>query len=399
MESKQASIEFSNTWKSPKATHKDRIFYPKINYWRDQFPKGFDHGWEFMEAGESKTQHFPAGELVVPWSEKKVYSTFASRVKTHYDNDSPIVYSAGRHYSRGLLFGLGFISTDRNFFRVISYQDRKLVLDLNHPLAKYDLKLTGKIVETLGNRDERGGQCTDIAEAMTSEGIGMQAALEKIPTEFYQDHPFSRKNESTDVEFYEPDRFVHHVDRVASENISKIYQTDIRQGMKVLDLMSSWVSHIPDTAKDIEITGIGLNQAEMDKNSLLANRLVHDLNQSPTLPLPDNYFDLAVCSLSVEYLTQPEQVFTEVARVLKPGASFIVTFSDRWYPEKVIRIWEMLNPFERMGLVLDYFESTKCFESLHTESLRGYFRPMDDDYIKVRSESDPIFAVKGKVKI
>ena len=113
------------------------------------------------------------------------------------------------------------------------------------------------------------------------------------------------------------------------------------------------------------------------------------------LPFAEAEFDAAVCTVSVEYLTRPLEVFQEVARVLKPGAPFVLTFSNRYFPPKVIRVWEDCHPFERMGLVLEYFQRAGGFTDLATFSLVGLPRPADDKYADRMAYSDPVYAVWG----
>ena len=139
-----------------------------------------------------------------------------------------------------------------------------------------------------------------------------------------------------------------------------------------------------------------MNADELSANPHLSSHVVHDLNGDPKLPFSDGSFDFIVCTVSVEYLSRPFQVFAEAARVLKPGGYFIVTFSDRWFPPKVIRLWTELHPFERMGLVLEYFRQSGRFSSLATESYRGWPRPPDDKYYPQLGFSDPVFAVWGR---
>lgn len=128
---------------------------------------------------------------------------------------------------------------------------------------------------------------------------------------------------------------------------------------------------------------------------MLTGSVVHDLNRDPLLPFPDAAFDAVVCTVSVEYLIRPHGVFAEVARVLDLGGRFIVTFSNRWFPPKAIRIWPELHEFERLGLVLEYFRHSGRFRQLETWSLKGLPRPPDDKYADRITESDPIYAVWG----
>jgi SAM-dependent methyltransferase len=169
----------------------------------------------------------------------------------------------------------------------------------------------------------------------------------------------------------------------------------LRKDMRVLDLMSSWQSHLSDDAAPLQLSGLGLNATELEKNPMLSDCVVHDLNQSPRLPYADASYDLVVCSVSVEYLVRPFEVFTEVARVLRPGGVFATVFSNRWFPTKAVRIWTELHEFERMGLVLEYFRKDRLFNNLHSYSVRGLARPTDDKYFGQTPYSDPVYAVWG----
>jgi len=117
-----------------------------------------------------------------------------------------------------------------------------------------------------------------------------------------------------------------------------------------------------------------------------------------TLPFESNTFDAVVNTASVEYLTDPLAVFSEVSRVLRPDGYFIVTFSNRWFPTKAITVWRELHEFERMGLVLEYFLRAGGFKDLQTYSIRGLPRPHDDKYFPELMFSDPVYAVWGRKK-
>jgi SAM-dependent methyltransferase len=138
-----------------------------------------------------------------------------------------------------------------------------------------------------------------------------------------------------------------------------------------------------------------MNAEELAANPVLRERRVQDLNQHPVLPFDDAAFDGAVCTVSVEYLVRPFEVFAEIRRVLKPGAPFVLSFSNRWFPPKVIQLWEQAHQFERPGIVLEYFLQSGGWTDLHSFSLVGLPRPPDDKYADRMAYSDPVHAVWG----
>ena len=133
---------------------------------------------------------------------------------------------------------------------------------------------------------------------------------------------FRRQDESSDVEFYELPRLVVHIDDEAIEAVGAYLGEVLPSGGVVLDLMSSWRSHLPDSYVRGEVVGLGMNIVELDENPQLHVRVVHDLNSDPMLPLETERFDAAVVTVSIQYITQPIEVFREVRRVLKPGGAF-----------------------------------------------------------------------------
>jgi SAM-dependent methyltransferase len=166
--------------------------------------------------------------------------------------------------------------------------------------------------------------------------------------------------------------------------------------MEILDLMSSWQSHLPENLRFKDVTGLGLNQNELKRNSRLNRHVIQDLNQNPVLPFESDTFDAVVCTVSVEYLVNPLAVFKEVSRVLRADGFFIVTFSNRWFPTKAIRIWKELHEFERLGMVLEFFIRSEGFKNLQTYSFRGLPRPRNDKYFPELRYSDPVYAIWGQ---
>ena len=280
-------------------------------------------------------------------------------------------------------------------FRCGDISDRHITVDFNHPLADLPLTVTASVHSVLGSGMEKGGGCMELGEALGT-GPGMQVRWRGRPTDFFSASPFERTDDTSDRIFYEKPRLVSHLDAKAREIISGIYDRHLQPGMRVLDLMSSWQSHISKNPDLARVTGLGMNSEELEANPRLTDFLVRDLNLEPTLPFDDQSFDAVICTASVEYLTQPFKVFEDVRRVLSPGGLFMITFSNRWFPPKSIRIWNDIHEFERMGLVLEYFHKDGGFRDLGTESVRGFPRPEDDKYYGEYFFADPVYCVYGK---
>lgn len=209
----------------------------------------------------------------------------------------------------------------------------------------------------------------------------------------YAPAAFSRLDEKDDALFYARDRFLDHLDAQALKTVEKIIgQLIIEQRPVVLDLMASWNSHLPDQVEPGRLTVLGLNRRELEGNRLATERVVHDLNSDPRIPFADNSFDVVLNTVSVDYLVHPFEVFREVERVLKPGGLFLVVFSDRSFPTKVVKIWREANPEERLFLVNDFFLAAG-FEPPGFFVSEGKPRPADDKYAAVKSVSDPVYAV------
>jgi SAM-dependent methyltransferase len=220
----------------------------------------------------------------------------------------------------------------------------------------------------------------------------MQGRWQGQPTDFFADDPFTRLDDD-DPGFYERARLVDHLDTTAIAEISALYGRLIRPRSRILDLMSSWHSHLPQASRPDAVVGLGMNAEELARNPILTERVVHDMNADPRLPFDDASFDAVICTVSVEYLTQPFAVFREMARVLAPAGIAVMTFSNRWFPTKVIRIWDQVHEFERPGLVLEYFRESGRFRDFNTWSLRGLPRPAEDKYAHRLDQSDPVHAV------
>lgn len=162
-----------------------------------------------------------------------------------------------------------------------------------------------------------------------------------------------KRDPRPDDVFYDSPRFVTHADDGFLERLTETYASVLADGDRVLDAMSSWISHLPDGEYD-HVVGHGLNEAELAANDALDEWFVRDLNRDPTLPLADGAFDAVLCALSVQYLQYPGDVFAAFARVLAPDGAVVVSFTDRMFPTKAVRAWRSAPMNERVELVEAY---------------------------------------------
>ncbi|HEY2222110.1 methyltransferase domain-containing protein [Actinomycetospora sp.] len=169
---------------------------------------------------------------------------------------------------------------------------------------------------------------------------------------------FDRADEGEDTVFYGPPRLVQHIDDAAIAAVSAYYD-EVGVAGDVLDLMSSWVSHLSTPPR--HLTALGMNAAELEANTWAHERVIHDLNADPHLPFADAAFDAAVCTVSVDYLTSPVAVFREVGRVLRPGGRFALTFSNRCFPTKAVRGWLATDDAGHQEIVAAYFRASGVF--------------------------------------
>jgi SAM-dependent methyltransferase len=394
-----ANVKFEMQWKSSCAIHTEIYEAHGLNMWRDCMPETLLKELAGKSEGETITTHFEPGVITSGYDPRKTFAVKHNQFNKHFVPDKTIEPRIGRFYPKGLLKGIAGVFP-QNFqpFRLVGVQNGQLDVDFNHPLAKAAIKLRTSIKKIGTRTAERGGRCHDWSGIFT-KGPGMQARWGKRPTDFFSDRPFHRKDNHPDPIFYKAPRLVQHIDDTAIQVVRDLYGQLLKSGIQVLDLMSSWQTHMHSKLRFEKLTGLGLNREELDKNTILDDRVIHDLNVDLILPFESNKYDAVICSNSVEYLIHPEAVFNEISRVLRPGGLVIVTFSNRWFPSKVIRIWEELHEYERMGLVIEYFQTTGKFKDLETYSVRGLPRPSDDKYFPENRYSDSIYAVWGRKEL
>ena len=196
---------------------------------------------------------------------------------------------------------------------------------------------------------------------------------------------FDRLDPEEDEFFYEPARLVCHIDNGAVAALTEFYRITLPVGGVLLDLMSSWVSHLPPEIAYSEIIGHGMNAEELAANPRFSRWFVQNLNRDPILPLSDDSTDAAMICVSIQYLQRPVEVLREVSRVLRPGGPLVVGFSNRCFWTKAVAIWRALDDAGHAKLVEQYLRHAG-FVEIESHRLAEW----------VEDESDPMTAVVGR---
>jgi len=204
--------------------------------------------------------------------------------------------------------------------------------------------------------------------------------LPRVPEE-----AFRRTDETPDEEFYRTPRIVTHIDEPAIAAVTQLYREHFRAGGEILDLMSSWVSHLPPEVEYQRVVGLGMNEVELRRNERLDSYIVQNLNTDLRLPFGNGEVDGAGICVSIDYLTRPVEVLRETGRVLKAGAPLVVTFSNRCFPTKAVEIWHRLDDAGHLRLVEGYLQEAGNFSNVRSLD-RSPRRPF----------SDPLYAVIGE---
>ena len=166
---------------------------------------------------------------------------------------------------------------------------------------------------------------------------------------------FDRQDRGDDADFYGPPRLVTHIDDGAIAAVTELYdELGVPDG-SVLDLMSSWVSHLSRKPSG-GLVALGMNTVELQANPVADQVVVRDLNRDPRLPFDDASFDAVVCCVSIDYLIHPVEVLREARRVLRTGGVVVLTFSNRCFPTKAIHGWLATDEDGRVAIVRAYLE-------------------------------------------
>lgn len=225
----------------------------------------------------------------------------------------------------------------------------------------------------------------------------------------YTDADFRRVDETSDNTFYSDSRFVTHIDGNATMLLGQYYSQALPRTGRILDLCSSWISHLPKELEaaasktadqgdvSLEVVGLGMNNAELNKNPILGKRVLQDLNTNPEVPKDIAPLDATTCVVSIDYLTKPVPVLSSILKLTKPGGKVHLVISNRCFPTKVIRRWLRISEEERLQMVGDYlwFAGWRNIEILTLNDGEQALSEQQGIMAWFSGRTDPIWVVKG----
>ena len=198
------------------------------------------------------------------------------------------------------------------------------------------------------------------------------------------------KIDNTDDQiFYQQPRYVHHLSNSFRSRLTSIYSEYLLNHHVILDLMSSWVSHLPVKKRFKKVIGHGMNEDELRSNKRLDKFWVQNLNKTQNMPIEDSFIDVGLIVAGWQYLQYPEKVSLELSRIIKSNSLLIISFTNRAFWTKAPNIWTYSSEEKRIEYVNSVLTSNgwridKIFnEKTHDDKLFGFYS----------AEGDPFFSI------
>ncbi|MBW9269184.1 MAG: class I SAM-dependent methyltransferase [Candidatus Thiodiazotropha sp. (ex. Lucinisca nassula)] len=392
-----ASVTLTAHWSDEQASHEERLHVDKFSIWReaDMLPSAIGRNLAGLQQGNQLEAPIHPGDCTENWRSTRQIVTKPTNFDRHHRSGLVVTPRLGRFYPQDFFKGVaGIYSKAVEPARIIELSTERMKLDLNHPLARTRIKLTLGIDRVLPGRDRRTGRCDSRLDELLKYP-GLATPLQRgEDIDFGDDaNGLTRMDDRADHAFYATPRLIQHLDAMARRQLNALYRRLIPPQAEALDLMASFDSHLQGTDLG-KLHLLGMNQQELSKNRLAETRITQDLNQNPILPFDSDSLDAILCTAAIEYLTKPADVLAETLRVLRPGGILVISFSNRWFPTKAIRIWSELHEVERLGMVTQWLRQSG-YTNLNTFSARGWPRPYDDIYAGQTPHSDPVYAAWG----
>ena len=246
---------------------------------------------------------------------------------------------------------------------------------------------------------------------------GLTAKYGAFPKPFnwiYSEDDFSRIDEHDDFEFYQNERLVYHIDENARNSLTDFYAMAMNAelsrlsapSINVLDICSSWVSHFPQDLLDenkIIAKGIGMTEIELAKNEAFKSKkdyFVQNLNVNPVINAelaPNDFFDFVTIAVSIDYLIHPKEVIHQILRTLKPNGILILSWSNRMFWSKAIKIWTDASESERVFIAASFLfyyfdDGTHKNMNLRFDTIDAF--RIDDE----SKQGDPMYVVIARKK-
>ncbi len=384
-------------WQGYDCQFTDWKYLPNINLWRDFLPPEFESKLPGLTAGDEISHYYPTGELLDNFQSSLQYTVSHSQFQPPQITLNPVSPLYGRYYPKDFFSNIEGVYEGNKFpCKIIALDDKTISVDLNHPLAGKDIEMIMRIDSIKIAGAERGGRCNDIAAIITEKGPGMQDRPAQQEVDFFSNNPFQRLNEDSDEDFFKLPDYSPFWDSVALAQVTRLYEELIPPDAQILDLMAG--AHSPLIDANIQIKQLscaGLNEDEMAFNKICNQSFKVDVNNLSSLPFQDTQFDIVLIHAAIEYVINPDMLFSEIHRILKPSGRVIISFSNRSIEEKSIKLWNQAHEFERPAIVLAYLRSKNQFGNFHSYSMRGLLRPEDDKLAEKLLYSDPVYAIWG----
>jgi SAM-dependent methyltransferase len=383
------------TWQAQDCHFNDWCFVPSVQLGRDYMPMEIERVLPGSPRGHCLSRRYGPGELLGGRSSRAMHTIALDRIQadSRFGAEPPRI---GRFYPCSQFGGLAQGCRGRKSpCRVSALHDGQLHVDCNHPLAGLTLTFHLCIESINPARSGENTRGNDLIAISTDLGPGMQQSLNDTATDFWSDTPFSRQDEGDDDAAFAP-RMTPFWDSLALQQVSRFYRAQLTDGLDILDLMAGVHSPLQESGVEARsVTGAGLNQVELDANPVLDKRLVLNVNRSAPLPFVDASFDCVLIHAAFEYVIDPLRVLNEVQRILRPGGSLMISFSNRYVASKAVRIWTRLYEFERIGLLLALLRQSAAFDNFTAHSQRGLPRPPHDELAHKLRHSDPVYLLKA----
>lgn len=146
----------------------------------------------------------------------------------------------------------------------------------------------------------------------------------------------------------------------------------LKPGMSVLEFGAAEESYFPENLELSRHVGVGLNMNLMDQNPSLTEKLLVDLNivvperdvdSDELRKFTAEPFDAIVMTNTVDFLTNPREVYRTAWYLLKPGGIMMVPFTTKNCKEYVdkferaqVKAWREFNDDQHMWITGSFFQ-------------------------------------------